>query len=149
MWKPVSSIKRPTTKRFSDSTRMTKQLARALYFILEVRPCSPRRYHGKSHQSRYSFFSARFSDFFKQRYTGTIFALWTFNSGKCVFSFNCLLPQNLALTYTAETSCSPYPNRLACLKTSLADAVRGRGCSSWSPKFKLNFRSFCMCCRGW
>ena len=29
MWKPVSSIKRSTTKRFSDPTRITKQLARA------------------------------------------------------------------------------------------------------------------------
>ena len=27
--------------------------------------------------------------------------------------------------------------------TSFAVAVRGRGCSSWSPMFKLNFRSFC------
>ena len=39
MWKPVSSIKRPTTKRFSDPTRITKQLARArssFYFCFAV-----------------------------------------------------------------------------------------------------------------
>ena len=32
--------------------------------------------------------------------------------------------------------------------TSLAEAVRGSGCSSWSPMFRLSFRSFCMCCSG-
>lgn len=47
--------------------------------------------------------------------------------------------------YTADTSCSEYPKRLACLNISLAEAERGKGCSILSPIDNDSLKSFCMC----
>lgn len=56
--------------------------------------------------------------------------------------------QNRVRMQTLETSCSPQPSRLACLKTSLVAAVRGSGNSKVSPISMPRRRSFCMCCSG-